>query len=432
MQQSFIPFDPQNRKTLAKIKKGSEEFSVMKGSFSVITAFCGLDKKSIANWESNIDEFGKKGYRTLAVAKDDGKNNPQFVGLVALHDPPRNDSNKFVAELKNLGVLVKMLTGDALPIAIQIAKAVGIGDAIVKASELEILNKIDIKLLEKNDGVAEVYPKDKYDIIKTWQANGHIVGMTGDGVNDAPSLKQAEVGIAVSNATDVAKGAASVVLTTDGLAGIIEPIKIGRMMFERINTWILNKIARTITKTCFIVFTFLFLGKFIITASAMLIMIFMTDFVKISLSTDNVKWSEKPTKWNITNLAKIGIVLGLFMAIESFGLLFIGIKFFHLNKDNRALNTFSFEILLYLALFSIFVVREKNHFWHTLPSKTLLLLIICDMILGMIFTSFGWLGFKAIPFNQTIIVFFYSGICSFFINDFIKILLFKKWSAQNA
>jgi magnesium-transporting ATPase (P-type) len=250
--------------------------------------------------------------------------------------------------------------------------------------------------------------------------------MTGDGVNDAPALKQAEVGIAVSNATDVAKGAASIVLTQEGLANIISPIKIGRMMYERINTWILNKIARTILKTCFVVFAFLILGKFVISASAMLIMIFMTDFVKISLSTDNVKWSDKPAIWDINRLAKIGTVIGLLMTAEAFGLLYIGLHYFNLSADNAALSTFCFELLLFFALFSIFVVREKNHFWHSAPSKTLLFLLIADMMLGIALSTFGLLGFKAIPVTQTIVVIMYTALSSFAINDLVKIVLFKK------
>ena len=275
--------------------------------------------------------------------------------------------------------------------------------------------------------MAEIYPEDKYDIVKAFQAKGHIVGMTGDGVNDAPALKQAEVGIAVSNATDVAKGAASMVLTEEGLTNILSPIKVGRMMFERINTWILNKIARTILKTCFIVIAFLILGKFVMSATAMLLMIFMTDFVKISLSTDNVKPSAKPAKWNIAALAKIGIVVGLMMTIEAFGLLYIGLNYFNLKSDNESLNTFCFELLLFFALFSIFVVREKNHFWSTAPSKTLLFIILADMVLGIILSSFGLLGFKAITLNQTFVVILYTAVFSFVANDFIKVILLKKW-----
>jgi len=432
IQKTFIPFDPQNRKTEATIKKDNEEFKVMKGSFNVIARVCGLDEKSIADWEVKVNEFGKEGFRTLAVAKTNLSDKPRFVGLVALHDPPREDSKQLINEIKNLGITIKMLTGDALPIAIEIAKAVDVGDAIIKASELKKAG-IDIAvLLEKNNGVAEVYPKDKYDIVKAFQAKGHIVGMTGDGVNDAPALKQAEVGIAVSSATDVAKGAASIVLTQEGSANIPGPIKVGRMMFERINTWILNKIARTILKTCFVIISFLLLGKFVMTATALLIMIFMTDFVKISLSTDNVRWSQSPSRWNINGLAKIGIVIGLLMTIEAFGLLYIGLDYFHLKTDNEALNTFCFEILLFFAIFSIFVVREKNHFWHSSPGKILLFLLIADTFLGFIITTFGLLGFKAIPLKQTFVVFIYTALCSFIINDFIKFFLFKKFPLDTA
>jgi H+-transporting ATPase len=429
VQKIFIPFDPQNRKTEATIEKSGEVFRVMKGAFNVIAQVCGIDEKTSAIWEVKIIEFGKEGYRTLAIARSGENSTLQFAGLVALHDPPRDDSKKLINEIRNLGITIKMLTGDAQPIAAEIAKAVDIGNSIIKATELQKTDKENVvELLEKNSGVAEVYPKDKYDIVKAFQAKGYIVGMTGDGVNDAPALKQAEVGIAVSNATDVAKGAASIVLTQEGLVNILSPIKVGRMMFERINTWILNKITRTIAKTIFVVVAFLILGKFIISASAMLIMIFMTDFVKISLSTDNVKWSAKPAKWDINGLAKIGIVIGLIMAIEAFGILYIGLSNFNLNADNEALSTFCFEILLFLALFSIFVVREKRHFWSSIPSKTLLLIILADMILGVIFATYGLLGFKAIPLTLSLIVIGYTLICSFAVNDFIKFFLLIKWS----
>jgi len=426
-QKTFIPFDAGTRKTEAVITKTNEEFRVAKGSFDAITEACGFDKTETDAWQAVVDEFGKDGFRTLAVSKSAGDGKSVFIGLVALHDPPRPDSKQLITELKALGVSVKMLTGDALPIARQIAKSVNIGDEIIKASELTKTGLDNYSLLQKIDGVAEVFPKDKYDIIKSLQANGQIVGMTGDGVNDAPALKQAEVGIAVNNATDVAKGAASIILTNDGLAGVVAPIKIGRMMFERINIWILNKIARTIAKTCFIVFAFLLLGKFIITPSAMLIMIFMTDFVKISLSTDNVKFGEKPAKWDITILTKIGIVIGLFMAAEALAILYLGLHFFNLSTDLKALNSYCFEILLFLALFSIFLVREKNHFWHSAPSKTLLYLVIADLILGLSFTSFGLVGFKEIPIFQTLVVLTCAAVFSFLINDFIKIQLFRKW-----
>jgi len=431
VQESFIPFDPKTRRTEAVVKKNHEEFKMMKGSFTVLAEICGLDGKEKAEAETKINEFAKNGYRTLAVAKAKIKERPEIVGLAALHDPPRPDSKKLIEEIRKLGVEVKMLTGDALPIAQEIVRAVAIGGKVIKTPEWKELNESNsvkaLELAEGSSGFAEIYPEDKYLIVKDFQAKGHVMGMTGDGVNDAPALKQAEVGIAVSSATDVAKGAASIVLTDEGLIDIIAPIKIGRMMFQRINAWILNKISRTVLKTCFVVFAFLILGKFVISATAMLIMIFMTDFVKISLSTDNVRWSEKPSIWDIKGLVRVAIVLGLIMVIEAFGLLSFGLHYFNLAQTKGALETFSFEILLFFAIFSILAVREKGHFWNSAPSKTLFAIILVDMCFGIVLSTFGLLGLKAIPLNITLMVIGYAFIFSLVINDFVKYILLKKW-----
>jgi H+-transporting ATPase len=427
MQQSFQPFDPLTRKTTASILSGKEIFTVMKGAFTVIANDCKLDAAAISNWTTHVDEFGKEGFRTLAVARTNSGGVPRFLGIVALHDPPRADSAAMIQKISGLGITIKMLTGDALPIAREISKAVDLGESIIPASALPGSGPALVNLLEHQNGVAEVYPKNKFDIVSAYQAAGHIVGMTGDGVNDAPALKQAEVGIAVSNATDVAKGAGSIVLTQDGLTNILSPIKVGRMMFERINTWVLNKIARTILKTSFVVISFLIWGKFVMTATALLLMIFMTDFVKIALSTDRVQYAARPSRWNINGLAKIGIVLGLLMTLEAFGILYLGLEFFHLDADSGALNTYSFEILLFFAIFSIFVVREKNPFWHSRPSKTLLVLLAADAVLGILFASVGLLGFTAIPLTQTGLVLLCTALGSFLLNDAIKVQLYKRF-----
>ena len=424
VQKTFVPFDPQTRRTEAQIQHGAETFAVLKGAFDSIAAACGLDAPATAAWAATVDAAARQGYRTLAVATAHGPGQPRFVGLAALHDAPRPDSRQLVQELKSLGVAVKMLTGDARPIAIEIAQAVGVGGAIIQAADLTAADPVQVvALLEKNDGVAGVYPEDKYKIVKALQAGGHIVGMTGDGVNDAPALKQAEVGIAVRSATDVAKGAASIVLTQNGLVNILAPIKVGRMMFERINTWILNKLARTILKTCFVVGAFLVLGKFVISASAMLLMIFMTDFVKISLATDHVQWAPQPARWNISGLAKTGIALGLAMTLEAFGLLYLGLHYFRLGAGSAALSTFCFELLLFFALFSIFVVRDKSHFWRVAPSRTLLLILLADMGLGVILSTFGLLGLQALPLPQTAVVIAYTAACSFIVNDLLKVII---------
>lgn len=429
VQKSFVPFDPKTRKTEAIIKTGSEQFSVIKGAAETLYPLCKLDATAITGWNKQIDDLAKSGYRAIAVAQT--KNNKTtFAGLVALHDPPRADSMQIIKDLAALGVTVKMLTGDALPIAEEMSKTLVIGDKILNASVFkDCLSdpKKAIELLEQNSGFAGVYPEDKYNIVKTFQANGHIVGMTGDGVNDSPALKQAEVGIAVSNATDVAKGAASIVLTKEGLSSIPAPIITGRKMFERINIWILNKITRSIFKTCFVVIAYLVFGKYVISASAILIIIFMTDFVKVSLATDNVIISQKPAKWNINSLAKVGLILGLLMTIEAFPLLYYGLHYLKLDNNNAALSTYSFTIILYFGLFSLFIVREKRHFWNSWPSKTLLYLIVGDMLLGIILVTFGWVSFTALPLRDTLIVIGYTAIITFTLNDLLKFILFKKW-----
>ena len=429
-QKSFIPFSALNRKTEALIKSGSEEFKAMKGSFQTIIEICGSNEITISEFEKKINEFAKEGYRTIAVAKESIDGKAEFVGIVALHDPPRDDSTKLIKDLENTGVSVKMLTGDSLPIAQEIAKAVGLGN-ILKASILKNLDdKSIVELLEKNGGVAEVYPEDKYRILKAFQANGHIVGMTGDGVNDAPALKQAEVGIAVSSATDIAKNSSSIVLTEEGLASILSPIKLGRMMFERINAFILQKISNTISKTVFVVLAFIFLGKFVVSASAMLLMILLHDFAMLSYSTDNVRGAIKPSIWNVKGQTKIAVILGIIMTFETFGLLYFGINYFNLKNNIPALQTFGFELLLFPSYFSMFVFRERNHFWNSMPSKIYLIVVIAIMIIGVIIPSFGLLGFESIPITQTLFVIGYYFVFSLIVNDLIKFNLIKRVGAK--
>ena len=432
VQKTFIPFDPKRRRTEALISDGDggSEFMVVKGAFSVIAELCNLDGEKLREVDERVKEFTKKGYRTIAVAKSAEGEYLDLVGLAALYDPPRPDAKELIERLKNLGVAVKMMTGDALPIAKEVAIEVRLGKHVVKASELKDLVKDDSRrageIAENSDGFAEVYPEDKYVIVKSLQERGHIVGMTGDGVNDAPALKQAEVGIAVVNATDVAKGAASVVLTSEGLTSILNLVKIGRLIFERINTWILNKITRTILKTVFVVLAFLMIGRYPISSSAMLLMMFMTDFMKISLSTDNVRGSDKPCRWNIMGLVKVSIVLGLLMVLEALTLFFIGIKYFNILYDEQTLYMFSFQILLLFAIFSILVVRERGHFWHSKPGKAFSTAIVGDLAIAILIAFSGLPGLKPLPPSLTLITLGYSTAFSLIINDFIKYILLRK------
>jgi H+-transporting ATPase len=430
VQESFVPFDPATRRTEAVIKdEDGREFKVMKGAVHAVVHACGYDETAALSMEKQVEEFAAKGYRTLAVAKTDGENKPKLVGLVALYDLPRPDSKQLITELGELGVSVKMLTGDALPIAKEIAKDVGVGENVMKASDLEQLKKENpleaAEAAEKSSGFAEIYPEGKYTIVKSLQATKHVVGMTGDGVNDAPALRQAEVGIAVSNATDVAKGAASVVLTREGLTSILDLIKNGRIIYERITTWILSKIVRTLQIATFVVVSFLLTGDYVISPFAIILYFFATDFVKIAMSTDNQKWSQMPNTWNVANLVKVSLVLSLLIIAESFALLYMGIQVFHFTVESGTLYTYTFEILFYSASLLIFNVRERRHFWSSMLSKPLAAATVLSMAAVTLVTAFGIPGLVPLPITVTLFVMALSGVFTFVLNDSVKVTLVK-------
>jgi H+-transporting ATPase len=431
VQKTFVPFDPRTRRTETTVQKDGDEFKAMKGAVNAIAEACGLDENETKNLEAQTVEFAARGYRTLAVAKADTQGGqPQLVGLSTLYDKPRPDSKQLIHELQELGISVKMLTGDALPVAREIAKDVGLGENVIRASYLKAFIKEDPieagEAAERTDGFAEVYPEDKYTIVKSLQVRKRVVGMTGDGVNDAPALRQAEVGIAVSNATDVAKSAASVVLVNEGLTSIVDLVKNGRVIYERITAWMLSKIVRTLQIATFVVLSFLLTGSYVVSAFAIIVYFFLTDFVKIALSTDNFRWSKKPDTWNINGAVKASVILGLLVILESFGLLYVILNYFHVTLNDPALYTFTLEILFYSAIFLIFNVRERRHFWDSKPSKTLLIAIAISIIVATGVVTVGIPDLKPVPLTQTLFVMSLSAAFSLLINDLIKFVLVDK------
>jgi H+-transporting ATPase len=428
-QKKFIPFDPSTRKTEAIVEKKGESFRVIKGAVSAVMQACGTKEDEKATIEQKMDVLANKGYRVMAVAIGKETLAMEMVGLVGLYDKPRKDSAKLIAKLRSLGISVKMLTGDSLPIAKQIAQEVGLGDKISRMADVESTRSQDgmvaAEIVDKSDGFAEIYPEGKYRIVKGLQAEKHVVGMTGDGINDAAALKQAEVGIAVSNATDVAKGSASVVLTEEGLSNVVNLVVTGRMIYQRILTWIFNKIVKTFQVVLFVIVAFLLTGLFVVSAFQVVLLLFLVDFVTISLSTDNVRPSEKPETWNITPLVKGATILGVASVLESLGLLFLGLNYLGLS-NTAALNTFSFDMLLFGGLFTIFVVRERGNFWKSKPSRPLLIAIIADIVISSIISIIGIPGLTPIsPINVMIALawFFVFGLL---VNDQLKTHLLKK------
>jgi plasma-membrane proton-efflux P-type ATPase len=431
---SFAPFDAKNRRTEAVVEQNGQRLRLMKGAVRSVAEACGLLPAAIEKLEARVSESALKGYRTLAVARGPEAGTCAMVGLVTLYDPPRPDAKQLIATLHDLGVPVKMLTGDALAVASEIARGVGLPN-IRHASDLKVAvaktGKEAIDLLAGADGFAEVYPEDKYIVVQHLQAAGHVTGMTGDGVNDAPALRQAEVGIAVSTATDVAKGAASVVLTELGLTNIVALVEQGRTIYQRVLTWIVNKISRTILKAAFVAVAFVVTGKFVVSAFAMLLLVFMTDFAKIALATDNVRPSKRPETWQIGSFITVSVVLGVAMLAESLALLWIGWLRFKLATNNSALYTFSFLTLLYFAAFSIVSARERRWFWATWPSKTLEVALIADVLIGTALTFVGLPGLVALPWSQTLAIFGYAAISCLVINDAVKVGMIK-WRVPGA
>ncbi len=431
---SFAPFDAQNRRTEAVVERNGQRLRVMKGAMRTVAQACGLAPAAIDQLEVQVSASALKGDRTLAVARGPETGTLALLGLVTLNDPPRPDAKRLIAALHDRGVQVKMLTGDALAVASEIAHEVGL-PAIRRMADLDAAGaqtgKEAIHLLAGADGFAEVYPEDKYIVVQQLQAAGHVTGMTGDGINDAPALRQAEVGIAVSNATDVAKGAASVVLTEPGLANIVALVDQGRTIYQRILTWIINKVSRTLLKAAFVAIAFVVTGKFVVSAFAMLLLVFMTDFAKISLATDQVRPSKQPETWNIGGFITVSVALGVAMIAEALLLLWLCWSRFDLATHDDALYTFSFLTLLYFAVFSIVSARERRWFWTTAPSKMLVAALTVEALVGTLLTLLGLPGLKPIPWWQTLTIFGYAMVSCLVVNDSIKVAMIQ-WRVPSA
>jgi H+-transporting ATPase len=423
----FSPFDASTRRTEATLSHQGEEIHVSKGAVKTITGLCRECGDELNAIEQGIDELVAKGYRILAVAEGTVGKEPELIGVAALYDKPRADSPRLITELKKLGISVKMLTGDALPIAKEVAAQAGLGSNISRITDLKnkIGDKETLKIMEESDGFAEIYPEDKYLIVKGLQSGGHVVGMTGDGVNDAPSLKQAEVGIAVNNATDIAKQASSVVLSLEGFEGIFDMVVIGRMVYQRISSWTINKIIRTFKRVVFIVLAFILTGQFVVSTFNMILLLFLSDYVTLSISTDKVRYSEKPEKWNSNGLVKLGVSYGSLIIAESLLILYIARGFFGLDSNLLKLQTFIFVWLTLSGYYTVISIRERRHFWESRPSKWLAFALILNTLIVYIISTIGLPGLAPVTSLEFIFILVYGFIFCLLVNDLVKVPLAK-------
>ena len=425
-QLSFTPFSPSIKRSEAIIEGRGLKFKVVKGAPQIIADLCKDANRVREQLGEKLEELSRKGYRTLAVARSKGEDfdNLLFIGLLALADPIRPDSKAMIEELRRLGIKPVMLTGDNVNIAKEIARQASIGEKIVSISEIKALSEEDkVKVVENYNGFAEVYPEDKYEIVKLLQLKGHMVGMTGDGVNDAPALKQAEMGIAVSNSTDVAKASASIVLTEEGLKVIVNAVKVSRQIYQRMLTWSINKISKVIEFTALLTVGFFLTHDVILSLLGMTLLIFANDFATMSLATDNVKYTSNPNKWNIKNVTLASLAIGLLLVIEDVIAFLIGKNYFQLKWEK--LQSFIMLLLVFNSQFRVYIVRERRRFWSSKPGKGLIISIAAGII-GFTFLGTHGMIIPSLSLPQVLFILLFTGSVTVGAIDYFKYLTFKK------
>ena len=424
--EKFVPFDPVNKRTESLVKDSKGKlFSVSKGAPQVILSLAH-NKEAIQEEVNNkIREFALRGYRTLGIAKTNSKKQWEFSGLIPLFDPPREDSKEIINQAEEMGVNVKMVTGDQEAIARETASMLGIGQNILNASLFgETKHHERGKLedeIENANGFAEVYPEHKYHIVDVLQKKNHIVGMTGDGVNDAPALKKADAGIAVSGATSAARAAAAIVLLAPGLSVIIDALRESRKIFQRMNSYTIYRITETIRVLLFMTLSILIFNFYPVTAVMIVLLALLNDGAILSIAYDNALGSRKPEAWNMPLVFTLATSLGTLGVIESFGLLYLAKNYFHLSRE-------LIQTIIYLKLsvaghLTIFVARTRKHFWAHKPSPVLLYAVLITQAIATLISVYG-VFMTPIGWKIAALIWAYC-IVWFFIEDLTKLLVYK-------
>jgi len=386
---NFVPFDPATKMSEARIiGPDGNALRIVKGAFAVIH---GLSQPS-PEAELAANQLERLGHRVLGVAiGTDGA--MRVAGMVALSDPPRSDSKPMIDQLRSLGIHTVMVTGDAATTAAFVADAVGLTGAVCLPGQIpDRVGPDDFSVF------AGVLPEDKFRLVKAFQNAGHTVGMCGDGANDAPALRQAQIGIAVSTATDVAKSAAGIVLTEPGLAGIVASVREGRITFQRILTYALRSIVHKSRQVLFLGFGLILTKHAILTPMLMVISMITGDFLAMSSTTDNVRPSSRPNSWRIDTLTMVGIALGLFDLVFCVGLLSFGSLVMHLDIDT--LRTMTLVTLAFNGQAVFYVVRERRRLWSSRPG---LLVIVSSVLDILIIGTLALGGVLMAPLAPTIV-----------------------------
>jgi H+-transporting ATPase len=409
----FVPFDPAKKMSEASATDSTGATQrIVKGAFAVVA---GLTQPS-PDATVAADRLEGQGFRVLAVAAG-APTAIKLAGLIALSDPPRPESASLVTELRGLGVRIVMVTGDAPSTASIVAHAVGLDGAVCPPGPIP-----DSVHPEQFAVFAGVLPEDKYKLVKAFQNAGHIVGMCGDGANDAPALRQAQIGIAVSTATDVAKSAAGMVLTEPGLVGIVAAVREGRITFQRIQTYTLNSIIKKIVTVLFLIAGLMMTGHAILTPLLMVIVMVAGDFLAMSLTTDNVRPSPAPNVWRIGSLTIAGVSLGVLLLAFCIGVLAAGKYGLDLGID--ALRTLAFLTLVFGSQATIYAVRERRHLWRSRPSLVLALSSVADIGIAATLAVSG-IAMTPLPSSMVAATFAAASVFAFAL-DLVKVPVFTR------
>ncbi len=429
----FQPFDPVHKRTEATVKAADgKQFFVAKGAPQVILEMstnAGEVKPAV---EKAVNEFAARGFRSLGVTRADQEGKWQFVGVLPLFDPPREQAKATIASAGQMGVKVKMVTGDQMAIARETAKQLGLGTNILDASGLGDTKHHETaqtaEAIEKADGFAQMFPEHKFHIVDVLQQRGHIVGMTGDGVNDAPALKKADCGIAVSGATDAARAAASIVLLASGLSVIIDAIKESRRIFQRMNSYAIYRIAETLRVLLFMTLAILVFNFYPVTAVMIVMLALLNDGAILSIAYDNVHYKDKPEAWNMRLVLGISTVLGVIGVVSAFGLFYLGERVFHLDRAHV-------QTLMYLKLsvaghLTIFLTRTRGPFWTIRPARVLWIAVLGTQILATLIAVYG-VFMTPLGWGWALFVWGYA-LAWFLVNDRVKLLAYRIFDPTKA
>jgi len=417
---SFQPFDPVAKRATAVVRQDGHGFTVTKGAPQVIIDLCNLGAAERAALAASVDRDAARGFRTLAVARAEDDGAWRFLGLLPLFDPPREDSAETIAAARGMGVDIKMVTGDHEAIAREVAGQLHLGQNIAVAESVfsGTSDQEQLQRIQSADGFARVFPEHKFKIVSALQGAGHIVGMTGDGVNDAPALKQADVGIAVSGATDAARAAADLVLTVPGLKVITTAIVEARRIFERMNSYAIYRIAETVRLLLFMTASILVFDFYPVTAIMVVLLALLNDLPIMMIAYDNAPVAEGPVRWDMTRVLTVASVLGGYGVIESFVLFWIARDYLQLSLP--VVQAMIFLKLLVSGHMTIYLTRNTGGIWtRPWPSWRLVLPCEATQLVGTLVVVYGWF-MAPTGWSLALLVWGYA-LASFLVASLVKI-----------